>query len=310
MPRSSTATAGCSIASAASEEALVELRRAFALQKDAEIAAHVGEVLWDLGKKDEARKYFEEARKLDPENRSLQRALQKTGESGSRRGRISDAVRPSLMAASDGLALAACGATVAAADASARAHAAGGNGTAGARAGPARRSRLVIAGTHRRVQPAPRAAAAASTGSSDGPRYKVALSAPVTRQSWRLSGDDAGRGWKESRAARARAAMPRNCCASDRLGHPGASRWPNWVRGVRAQALGPAAHRPMAKTAGLRASSRAAGRSITSGKPRARPASGRCRRALDTARRVSGGPRCAAMIIRPARAALPFHPNR
>ncbi|HEV8694358.1 MAG TPA: tetratricopeptide repeat protein, partial [Lysobacter sp.] len=62
------------------DEALTELRRAFALQKDPEIASHVGEVLWDLGKKDEARKYFEEARKLDPENRALKRALQKIGE--------------------------------------------------------------------------------------------------------------------------------------------------------------------------------------------------------------------------------------
>ena len=62
------------------DEALTELRRAFALQKDAEIATHVGEVLWDLGRRDEARKYFEEARKLDPENRALQRALKKIGE--------------------------------------------------------------------------------------------------------------------------------------------------------------------------------------------------------------------------------------
>jgi predicted Zn-dependent protease len=62
-----------------SEEALVELRRAFALQKDPEIAAHLGEVLWLTGHKDEARKYFEESRKLDPENRSLQRALARTG---------------------------------------------------------------------------------------------------------------------------------------------------------------------------------------------------------------------------------------
>ncbi|WP_460735916.1 tetratricopeptide repeat protein [Lysobacter tyrosinilyticus] len=62
------------------DEALAELRRAFALQKDPEIASHVGEVLWDLGKKEEARKYFDEARKLDPENRALQRALQKVGE--------------------------------------------------------------------------------------------------------------------------------------------------------------------------------------------------------------------------------------
>ncbi|MGS1080184.1 tetratricopeptide repeat protein [Pseudoxanthomonas beigongshangi] len=60
-------------------EALVQLRRAFTLQKDPEIAAHVGEVLWVMGQKDEARKYFDEARKLDPENRSLQRALEKTG---------------------------------------------------------------------------------------------------------------------------------------------------------------------------------------------------------------------------------------
>lgn len=61
------------------QEALVELRRAYALRKDPEIAAHIGEVLWVLGQRDEARRYFEEARKLDPENRSLLRALEKTG---------------------------------------------------------------------------------------------------------------------------------------------------------------------------------------------------------------------------------------
>jgi len=61
------------------EEALVQLRRAFTLQKDPEIAAHIGEVLWVQGDKDEARRYFDEARKLDPENRALQRALSKTG---------------------------------------------------------------------------------------------------------------------------------------------------------------------------------------------------------------------------------------
>lgn len=61
------------------EEALVELQRAFALQKDAEIAAHVGEVLWVLGRRDEALRYFEDARRLDPDNRALARALTKTG---------------------------------------------------------------------------------------------------------------------------------------------------------------------------------------------------------------------------------------
>ncbi len=61
------------------DDALVELRRAFALQKDAEIAAHLGEVLWRAGKREEARKYLDEARKLDPESRALQRAVDKTG---------------------------------------------------------------------------------------------------------------------------------------------------------------------------------------------------------------------------------------
>ncbi len=60
-------------------EALDYLRRAYALQKDPDIASHLGQVLWSLGQKDEARKYFDEARKLDADNRSLKRALQETG---------------------------------------------------------------------------------------------------------------------------------------------------------------------------------------------------------------------------------------
>lgn len=60
-------------------EALDYLRRAYALQKDPDIASHLGQVLWELGERDEARRHFDEARKLDPENRSLQRALQETG---------------------------------------------------------------------------------------------------------------------------------------------------------------------------------------------------------------------------------------
>ena len=60
-------------------EALDHLRRAYAVQKDADIASHLGLVLWVLGRKDEARRYFDEARKIDPDNRSLQRALQETG---------------------------------------------------------------------------------------------------------------------------------------------------------------------------------------------------------------------------------------
>ena len=62
-----------------SGEAVVQLRRALALQKDPEIAAHLGEVLWVMGDKEQARKYFDQARKLEPDNRSLQRALERTG---------------------------------------------------------------------------------------------------------------------------------------------------------------------------------------------------------------------------------------
>lgn len=61
------------------EEALVQLRRAWTLAKDPEIAAHVGEVLWVLGRKEEARRFFDEARKLDPDNRALQRVIEKYG---------------------------------------------------------------------------------------------------------------------------------------------------------------------------------------------------------------------------------------
>lgn len=61
------------------EEALVHLRRAWTLSKDAEVAAHVGEVLWVLGRKDEARRFLDEARKLDPDNRALQRVIEKYG---------------------------------------------------------------------------------------------------------------------------------------------------------------------------------------------------------------------------------------
>jgi tetratricopeptide (TPR) repeat protein len=55
------------------EEALVQLRRAYGLAKDAEIAVHLGEVLWVMGRQDEARRYFDEAARLDPDNRALQR---------------------------------------------------------------------------------------------------------------------------------------------------------------------------------------------------------------------------------------------
>ena len=60
-------------------EALDYLRRAYALQKDPDITSHLAQVLWELDQRGEARRLFDEARKLDPDNRSLQRALRETG---------------------------------------------------------------------------------------------------------------------------------------------------------------------------------------------------------------------------------------
>lgn len=60
-------------------DALVQLRRAWSLAKDAEIGAHLAEVLWVSGQQDEARHYVEEARRIDPDNRALQRIKEKYG---------------------------------------------------------------------------------------------------------------------------------------------------------------------------------------------------------------------------------------
>jgi tetratricopeptide (TPR) repeat protein len=51
--------------------ALAALSRAYGLRADPEIAAHLGEVLWVLGRKDEAKKTWNEASKANPENELL-----------------------------------------------------------------------------------------------------------------------------------------------------------------------------------------------------------------------------------------------
>jgi tetratricopeptide (TPR) repeat protein len=51
--------------------ALEALKKAFALRADPEIAAHLGEVLWTLGRKDEARQTWGEAMKASPGNEVL-----------------------------------------------------------------------------------------------------------------------------------------------------------------------------------------------------------------------------------------------
>ncbi len=53
------------------------LRRAYGDQQDAEIGAHLGEVLWVEGKRDEARQVWNEALKSHPENETLQTAVRR-----------------------------------------------------------------------------------------------------------------------------------------------------------------------------------------------------------------------------------------
>ncbi|HET9350908.1 MAG TPA: tetratricopeptide repeat protein [Burkholderiales bacterium] len=54
-----------------------ELRRAYSGRPDAEIGAHLGEVLWMLGEQDEARRVWDEALKAGPENETLQETIKR-----------------------------------------------------------------------------------------------------------------------------------------------------------------------------------------------------------------------------------------
>ena len=53
------------------------LRRAFKLDPDPEIAAHLGEVLWVHGDKDEAKKIWDDNLKLHPDNETLRAVMKK-----------------------------------------------------------------------------------------------------------------------------------------------------------------------------------------------------------------------------------------
>ena len=57
------------------EEAVRLLRDAYRGQPDAEIAAHLGEVLWISGQKDEARNVWREGRGRDASNEVLRETL-------------------------------------------------------------------------------------------------------------------------------------------------------------------------------------------------------------------------------------------
>lgn len=56
-------------------EAETQLRKAYALRSDPEIAVHLGEVLWKKGQQDDARKLWREAAAKDPKNDALKSTL-------------------------------------------------------------------------------------------------------------------------------------------------------------------------------------------------------------------------------------------
>ncbi|MGF6966110.1 putative Zn-dependent protease [Paraburkholderia sp. WC7.3g] len=58
-------------------DAIKLLRKAYSLQPNAEIGAHLGEVLWKAGDREQARAAFREARKLEPDNETLVKTLQR-----------------------------------------------------------------------------------------------------------------------------------------------------------------------------------------------------------------------------------------
>jgi len=59
------------------EEALAWLQRAWERSEDPEVAAHLGEVLWESGRPTEARALWQRAREEAPDNRSLRRVLER-----------------------------------------------------------------------------------------------------------------------------------------------------------------------------------------------------------------------------------------
>jgi tetratricopeptide (TPR) repeat protein len=58
-------------------DAVVQLRRAFEMRPEAEVGAHLGEVLWVDGKRDEARKIWSDFLKENPLNDTLQSTLKR-----------------------------------------------------------------------------------------------------------------------------------------------------------------------------------------------------------------------------------------
>ena len=58
-------------------EALKHLQAAYAARSDPEIAAHLGEVLWKVGQRDEAQKIWRTALAQNPDHETLITVMQK-----------------------------------------------------------------------------------------------------------------------------------------------------------------------------------------------------------------------------------------
>jgi outer membrane biogenesis lipoprotein LolB/Tfp pilus assembly protein PilF len=57
--------------------ALEQLQQAFSMKPEADIAAHIGEVLWAMGRRDDAEKMWQEGQKLDASNPTLKETLKR-----------------------------------------------------------------------------------------------------------------------------------------------------------------------------------------------------------------------------------------
>ena len=59
------------------QEARDYLQRAYAINQDGEIAAHLGEVLWMMGDRDAARKLWDKARQESPGNDVMEETVRR-----------------------------------------------------------------------------------------------------------------------------------------------------------------------------------------------------------------------------------------
>jgi len=59
------------------DEAARTLRQAWGAAKDADVGVHLGEVLWKLGRRQDARNVFDQVRKIDPRNANLRDTLRR-----------------------------------------------------------------------------------------------------------------------------------------------------------------------------------------------------------------------------------------